>query len=73
MGWHAHVHSHDDTVCLLSFPWTDRFDRVLIESDQTLPTGAGLDPVWEDEDQCWHAEVARIDDLVFVAESEDEP
>lgn len=71
-GWHAHVHSSNDS-CLLAFPWGDNFDQALITGPETLPFGTALEDVWQDEDEGWHAEVALVGSLVFVAESYERP
>ena len=74
IGWRAHVHSSGE-VCLLTLPWTDQIDRVLVQRSETPPFGPGLGPdaVWEDVDRCWCAEVSLIGDHVYIAESEDVP
>jgi len=71
-GWHAHVHATSGE-CLLGLPWGDHLDRTLSQSPEDLPFGVGLDEVWQDEDEGWHAEVAVVGANVYVAESFERP
>ncbi len=69
LGWHAHVTDVDGYV-LLSFPWTDHVDRILINDDPgQLPVTVPQEG-WDDLDQGWWGRVMPDGSDVYVAETD---
>ena len=69
-GWHAMLESGDgDRV--LSFPWYDHADRMLVrEVPSELPDPALPGGGWDDLEQGWWASVRAVGDAVFIAETD---
>jgi hypothetical protein len=68
-GWHAHVTGNDQLV-LLSFPWTDHADQILLNADSAqLPVNV-TDEGWDDLDQGWWGRVVLEGSDVYVAETD---
>jgi hypothetical protein len=69
LGWHAHLVGDDGDV-LLSFPWLDHVDRVLLgQEDGDLPTVARQN-AWDDLEQGWWGWVKAEGDDAFIAETD---
>ena len=70
-GWHAHV-TGDDQLVLLSFPWTDHADRILLRADSAELPVKVTEEGWDDLDQGWWGHVRLGGSDVYVAETDNE-
>lgn len=68
-GWAAHV-TGDDQLVLLSFPWTDHVDQILLNADSgQLPVNV-TEEGWDDLDQGWWGRVVLEGSDVYVAQTD---